>query len=177
MAVMPSDQISTLVSYPVAPPERPSVSGAIQCGVPIMVPRFDMVGQLDPTFRSKQYVCALDVAVDGLALNVHIVERTEHRLADGGDARLGVAVAHLAHHVQQRAAVAKLHHHPQGRPHLVLAHEGVLVRHDVVALALAQDTDLALDCVGRVVLERQHLDRHLLLVALPHVDGAARARP
>mmetsp|Transcript_22047 Transcript_22047/g.70395 ORF Transcript_22047/g.70395 Transcript_22047/m.70395 type:complete len:210 (-) Transcript_22047:2328-2957(-) len=44
MAVMPAPQMSTLVSYlPSSGPDCESVSGAIQCGVPIIVPRFDMV--------------------------------------------------------------------------------------------------------------------------------------
>ena len=44
MAVMPAPQMSTLVSYlPSSGPDCESVSGAIQCGVPIIVPRLDMV--------------------------------------------------------------------------------------------------------------------------------------
>jgi|NorSeaMetagenome_1021524.scaffolds.fasta_scaffold134396_2 hypothetical protein len=43
MAVMATPQMSTLKSYLPSSPIWPSVSGAIQCGVPIIVPRLDMV--------------------------------------------------------------------------------------------------------------------------------------
>mmetsp|Transcript_16611 Transcript_16611/g.39700 ORF Transcript_16611/g.39700 Transcript_16611/m.39700 type:complete len:222 (-) Transcript_16611:665-1330(-) len=43
MAVMATPQMSTLKSYLPSSPIWPSVSGAIQCGVPIIVPRLDIV--------------------------------------------------------------------------------------------------------------------------------------
>lgn len=47
------------------------------------------VGELHAALRSEQHVGRLNVAVDGLALHVHVVERREHARADARDARLG----------------------------------------------------------------------------------------
>eukprot|EP00967_Tisochrysis_lutea_P106787 scaffold164083_cov30-Tisochrysis_lutea.AAC.2 len=142
--------MSTFVSYPLALPASPRVSGAIQCGVPIIVPRFDIVLTSCATTPKSASLTRPSAG-------------SEHRITDGGNAGLS-----------KRAAVAKLHDDPQRWTHMVVTHESVLVRNYVLALTLTQDPDFLLNGAGCVVLERQHLDGDLLVVAHANIHRSAR---